>query len=343
MANKDNTALRLATLFNKWIAECTSTHSKNTIRSYVATISLFLKYLEEVHAMNVSTFCAEKALNRQTVVDWLDWLANKHKCSAQTCNVRLANLRGYVKYIAAIDTHYRAVFIDMQTVEQRKVEKHKVEGMSKKAVKYLLKEPDTSHPTGLRDAVMISLLYTTATRLEELSNIRLEDLNLDIEYPYVVVKGKGSKIRTLSIPPKMVHLLRKYLSIFHEDMSDTSVYLFYSKIKGKKYPITQVGISKRLKIYATEARKKCNEVPLNLHAHQLRHARATHWLDDGLNIAQVSRLLGHENIATTMIYLDITEEIKSKAISSRMNKEIKDIKPKWTNRDVTSLMKLFGL
>jgi site-specific recombinase XerD len=215
--------------------------------------------------------------------------------------------------------------------------------MSKKAIKTILSIPDTSKNIGLRDAVMLSLLYTTAIRIEELTSIKLCDLNLDVEFPYVVIKGKGNKIRTLTLPQKMIQLLRRYLAIYHGVTSELDNYLFFSKIKGRMYPITEVGVSKRIKLYGNKARKICTEVPENLHAHQFRHARATHWLDDGLNIAQISRLLGHSSIATTMVYLDITDEMKSTAITSRMNEEIKSIKPKWTNREIKSLLTLFGL
>lgn len=342
MKNK-NHALDLAIIFNNWIAECTFTRSHHTIKSFEITIASFLSFLEQQKEIEASTFVSEEVLNRTVVLEWLEWLTKEKGCSPQTCNVRLANLRSFIKYAAASNPKYRSIYIDLQTIEQRKAERHKVEGMSKKAIKAILSIPDTNTSTGLRDAVMLSLLYTTATRLEELSNIKLGDLNLDVEYPYVVVRGKGNKFRTLYLPKQMVALLRSYITTTFETDDKQEEYLFFSKIKGNSYPITEVGISKRLKLYGEKARVKCAEVPVNLHAHQFRHARATHWLDDGLNIAQVSRLLGHENIATTMIYLDITEEIKSKAIKSRMNKEIKGIKPKWKENEVKSLLKIFGL
>lgn len=50
----------------------------------------------------------------------------------------------------------------------------------------------------------------------------------------------------------------------------------------------------------------CKDVPIGLHAHQIRHAAATHWLEDGMNVAEIQYLLGHESIQTTMVYLEIT-------------------------------------
>jgi len=71
-----------------------------------------------------------------------------------------------------------------------------------------------------------------------------------------------------------------------------------------------------LRKYALTAHKICPDVPLTLHAHQFRHAKASHWLEDGMNIVQISFLLGHGQLQTTMVYLDITIEQKAKALAT---------------------------
>ena len=84
------------------------------------------------------------------------------------------------------------------------------------------------------------------------------------------------------------------------------------------------------------ANKHCPEIPLNLHPHQLRHSAATHWLDDGMNIVQISYLLGHEQLQTTMVYLEITTAQKAKALEIiDDNNESK----KWTS-EITKLTDL---
>ena len=62
--------------------------------------------------------------------------------------------------------------------------------------------------------------------------------------------------------------------------------------------------------------RNVRDVPLDLHAHQFRHAKASHWLEDGMNIVQISFLLGHEQLQTTMVYLDITTEEEAKALAT---------------------------
>jgi len=72
-------------------------------------------------------------------------------------------------------------------------------------------------------------------------------------------------------------------------------------------------------------------VPLSLHAHQLRHAKATHWLDDGMNIVQISFMLGHEQLQTTMAYIDITLEQELKALATLEDESDKKVSKKWKN------------
>lgn len=81
---------------------------------------------------------------------------------------------------------------------------------------------------------------------------------------------------------------------------------------------------------------------MNLHAHLFRHAKASHWLEDGMNIVQISFLLGHENIQTTMVYLDISAESLSEALATLEEEKDKTVIPKWKNTD-GSLIDFCGL
>ena len=76
----------------------------------------------------------------------------------------------------------------------------------------------------------------------------------------------------------------------------------------------------------------CDDVPLDLHAHQLRHAKASHWLEDGMNIVQISFLLGHEQLQTTMVYIDITTEQELKALTTLEDENDKKVSKKWKKK-----------
>lgn len=106
--------------------------------------------------------------------------------------------------------------------------------------------------------------------------------------------------------------------------------------------MSQPGIDKFFKKYAQKCHGISPDIPRNLHAHLLRHAKASHWLEDGMNIVQISFLLGQENIQTTMAYLDITTETLAEALSTLEEEGDKTISPKWKNAD-GSLVDFCGL
>ena len=204
-----------------------------------------------------------------------------------------------------------------------------------------MKMPNTKTKTGRRDLALFVLMYGTAARLDEVLSMSVGQLNLETAKPYATIIGKGSKMRTLYLLPKAVAHIKAYLVEFHKD-SDSRCILFYSRNKGKYGKLSQPAIDKQLKKYAKEANKICTDVPLNLHAHQLRHAKASHWLEDGMNILQISFLLGHATVHTTMQYLDVTTEQESKALATLEDEKERKMPKKWKGKE-NSLLALCGL
>ena len=206
--------------------------------------------------------------------------------------------------------------IESQNIHRLKEKKNKISGMSVNAIKALMSVPDIDTTTGYRDIVLMAFLYGTAARIDEILSLKVSDLNFGSNNPHATVVGKGGKVRTLFLPSKLVSHLNKYITKFHGLNPNKDRYLFYSRVKGYHGKISQEAINKRLKKYAILAHKTCSDVPLTLHAHQFRHAKASHLLDDGMNVAQLSKLLGHANLSTTMAYLDITTDMETKALLS---------------------------
>lgn len=263
------------------------------------------------------------------IEDWLEWLSSKRGCSPETCNNRLSSLRTFIKYLASREAKYLYLKSDADNVLLRKITKKKVSGLTRDAVTAILAEPDQHTKTGIRDLTFLTVLYGTAARLDEILSMKISSLHLDSSKPYVYIIGKGDKVRTLYLPPKATAHLKQYIRIFHGMNPAVDAYVFYSRNTGPKGKTSQAAIRKMLKKYAVSAHEKCSNVPLDLHAHQFRHAKATHWLEDGINIVQISFLLGHEQLDTTMRYLDITTEQEVAALSTLEEERHKNVKLKW--------------
>ena len=302
--------------------------SRHTLRSYETAISLYIGFLESARGITSSNFSKE-CFEKKIVEEWLAWLSKNRRCSPETCNNRMASLRTFLKYLGDCNVGYIYLASEAASIKNRKTQKKKIHGLTRESVQVLLNEPDAKTITGLRDLVFMILLYATAARIDEMLSIKLGDLHLTEDRPYVVIHGKRNKVRSLYLLPKAVAHLKQYLKIYHDDTTDLEAYAFFSRINGKHGKMTQPAISKMLKKYAATAHEKCTDVPLDLHAHQFRHAKASHWLEDGLNIVQISYLLGHAQLQTTMIYLDITLEQKNAALATLEDENDKKVKAKW--------------
>ena len=331
MKKAKNEALMLAKYIHNWICIYTPSirsNSQHTIRSYIVTLSLFVSFLETEKKI-VSSSLNYECFSKAYIEEWILWLQQNRNCCRETCNLRIAALRAFLKYLAEQDLTFLSLYQNATLIPRQKTIRKKITGMSKNAIKTLMSMPDPSTKIGQRDLVLLVVLYCTAARIDEVLSIKIGQLHLDANKPYITVIGKGGKIRTLYLLPKAVAHLKKYLREFHAAEPNPEAYVFYSRNKGLLGKMSPEGINKQLKKYAAAAHAICNEVPVDLHAHQIRHTKASHWLEDGMNIVQISFLLGHANLHTTMIYLDITTEQESKALATLEDERQQNIPKKW--------------
>ncbi len=343
MKKSNEEAYKIACYIHGWLNEYTpslKSSSPHTIKSYSHTLSLFISFLEVEKKIAPSDFCS-KCFSRNYIEEWILWLKNKRDNSPETCNNRLASLRAFLKYLGGRDVSFLYLSQEASQIPRRKTLRKKINGMSKKAIQTLMSVPDISAKTGRRDLVLLIVMYNTAARIDEILSMKIQQLHLDTDKPNVTVIGKGNKIRTLYLLPKSVAHLEKYLKEFHTEKPNPESYVFYSRNTGTMGKMSQEAVNKQFKKYAASAHTICDEVPVNLHAHQIRHAKASHWLEDGMNIVQISFLLGHSNIQTTMAYLDITTEQEARALATLEDEDKRNISKKWKT-DMGSLAAFCG-
>lgn len=340
MRKKDLEALHLARLYRDWLSESALALSSHTISSYKEAFRCLMRYLEDYKGLNTGTFCSDTGFSRTLLTEWVANMAGEG-LKPRTCNVRLSAVRSFLKYVASIDVACRKLFMEAEEVHGIKNDAEKVVCLSKNAIRTILSVPDVSKEACYRDVILMSLAYCTGCRINEALSLTLSDVSLNSTEPYIMVKGKGNKHRTLYVNSKMAGNLMKYIQKFHKCDTDGNRYLFYSRVKGPYMKLNQESIRKRLKTYAVKAHEKCEEVPLDLHMHHFRHAMALQRLEDGMNIAQLSTELGHKNIQTTMIYLNVKPGMKEKAIMEVQSKDIRQMPKRWKGK-ATKLSELFG-
>jgi len=281
MRRSNNTAIEITKHINAFLDDYVpnySGRSEHTRKSYEIAISLYIDFLEKDKKI-VPERLNYECFSRDNIEQWLGWLSESRKCSPQTCNVRLASLRVFLEYLGDKDVSLLHLYESATRVNRLKEAGRKITGMSKDAVRALIRATDTKTSVGRRDIAMIVTLYGTAARIGELLSMKMGQLHLNAKKPYAIVIGKNDNMRTLYLLPKAVAHLKQYIREYHGENPNPDSYVFYSRVSGKNTMMSQVAVSKRLKLYAKTANVICPNVPINLHAHQLRHAKASHWLE----------------------------------------------------------------
>lgn len=146
-------------------------------------------------------------------------------------------------------------------------------------------------PLVIRDIAMFELLYAAGLRLSELTQLDLQDIDLNAQQ--VRTTGKGNKTRLLPIGQQCIHALKRWLGVRSEFCQDNEAAVFVSK-RGQR--ISQRSVQMRLKQWAQQFADQ------HIHPHMLRHAFASHLLESSGNLRAVQELLGHSSIGTTQIY-----------------------------------------
>jgi integrase/recombinase XerD len=168
--------------------------------------------------------------------------------------------------------------------------------LSLEEIRRLINATDTRTNKGLRDRVILEILYDTAIRRSEVANIRLSDL--DLSSGYIRIHGKGDKDRVVPVSQRVCELIKKYLLFvrpaFIKDKDSGHLILNRS---GNQMAAN--GIYIIVKHYGTLIKKKVT-------THSLRHTCATHMLKNGAPVRHIQELLGHESLESTQVYTRVT-------------------------------------
>lgn len=200
------------------------TNSRHTLKSYKDSLVLYLSFLE---TENIKPDCfSRECFERAWLEKWILWLKETRQCSADTCNVRLGSLRVFLEYLGEKDIEYLYLYQEAKKIKRQKCTKKKVCGLTRNAVAAMLSAPDLSTRTGKRDVVFLTVLYATAGRLDEIRSIKISHIHLDEPKPYIILLGKGGKMRTAYLLPRAVANIRIYLKEFHGEKPEPEAYLF---------------------------------------------------------------------------------------------------------------------
>lgn len=294
--------------FNSYLLK-QKNYGPNTTASYSTTFSLLLEFLKTVKEKNVDTLTLND-IDKETVIEFIQWLKEARTSSEATCNVRLAHIRSFMKYImleipSCMETCSKVLQIPLQ-----KVTKMPPEALEEDFIKKLLVAPGTKTMEGIRHTALLSLLYDSGCRVQELIDLTVGDITFGTNAK-ILVRGKGNKYRTIPVLSPTAKLLKVYMDRF--TLTSPEMIFFPSKNGGK---MTRQGVRYILAKYVDEVKKAFPEMKSldNVHPHTMRHSKATHLVNANIHIFNVRDFLGHKSVQTTQVYLTSNLEKKREAL-----------------------------
>jgi site-specific recombinase XerD len=307
--------------------------SPKSVGTYKQCLTGYIEFLKESRGIERQHVSLSDC-GRDNLKLYIQWMRNEKQLSAKTCNLRITAIRSFLKYCSDEDISYVALYLESSGIHGMRCEKKPILYLSRNATKALLAMPKTDTPKERRNRMILILMYDSAARVQELSDLTLKDLHLPDTAPYITLLGKGNKTRNVPIMAKTMKHLMAYLSEFHPQgdtfpCADTP--LFFSRRDGRPHSLSTDSISLILKKYADQARRICSEVPENVHCHLIRKTRAMDLYQSGIALPLIMQILGHESTATTSsFYAFATVDMLHEAIK-KANPDMGKQVPEWKN------------
>jgi integrase/recombinase XerD len=284
--------------------------SPNTISGYRYAFVLLLRYCQESCNISVQRLCLED-IDAPRVLAFLDYIENERRGCAQTRNHRLAALHAFFRYVQTQAPEHLAQCQRILAIPLQRISHQEPTYLSSTALATLLAQPDRSTRRGRRDAVMLSVLYDTGARVQELIDLRVRDVHL-ASPAWVRLTGKGRKTRLVPLMPSTARALGQYLYDQRLDEPASAEARLFQNQRGGSF--SRWGIRYLLKRYSEQARVTCPDLPERITPHSLRHTKAMHLLQVGNPPIVIRDILGHADIESTEVYARADMEMKRRAL-----------------------------
>lgn len=313
--------------------------SENTICSYRDTFKLFLSFCICSEGIPSERLCF-KDINADMIERFLHWLKSERNSSVSTCNQRLAALHAFFKYVQYEHPELSLLCQQVLFLKFAKNEKTELNYLTVDAVTEILSIPDTKTAEGIRELAILSLMYDSGARVQEIADLKFGDVRL-LNPATVKLTGKGRKSRVVPLLQGNVKILSSYIQCNRKKLGEKDDILFFNR-SGKK--LTRSGIGYILNKNFDMAKSQKPELfPEKISPHCLRHSKAMHLLQSSVNLIYIRDFLGHTDVKTTQIYARADVTLKRKAIEAASVIDVAKNVKSWTDdEDLMSWLNSLG-
>jgi site-specific recombinase XerD len=298
--------------------------SANTIKNYKCAVRLLMDYLfreKGIDSMSISF----KTLDFETINSFLNRLEKERGCGIATRNQRLTALSSFATYAQnrTVDAAVFANAVDKVPVKTGVTGPRAIFSLEEAAILFRL--PNQNTPIGLRDCVMLNLMYASGARAQEVCDLTVRSVQFQGDVTKLTLIGKGRKTRRIIIARSCGELLKKYLD--RRGISkrlDRHIFSSQSHEQMTAACITEV-FKKYIRLAKSQNPLLFRESGYSPHA--MRHTTATHMLEAGVPLMAIKNFLGHASVHTTERYAALTQ--------ATVNNYIRDWNSKWFPQTTT--------
>ena len=272
--------------------------SVQTTRAYRDTFKLFLPFAAQYRGVKIKSLQLDH-LTSDLILDFLDHLQSKRGNLPATRNQRLAAIKSLAKMIRFMHPDKRHLADRILAIPQKRSQRKLIGFLYPDEVLKVYQAVDLSKSGGLLDYTILNLLYDSGARASEIATLNLD--YFDPQHQILAILGKGDRYRQLQLWPKTTELIKTY--IINDRKEPNPLYRQRLFINQRGDGFTRHGINRICKKYlqgALDPKRLQNINP----AHSFRHSCAVRMLC-GEPVTDIKNRLGHENIQSTMTYLQL--------------------------------------
>jgi site-specific recombinase XerD len=301
-------ATLLSTFFLRYLAVERGV-SPHTTASYRDSIKQLLQFAATRCGRSVDQLAIEDFAG-PLVLDFLADLETSRGNTARTRNARLAAIQTFFRFVAGREPALAALCSPILAIPAKKALRPVLGYLSEQELGHLLVQIDRLARRGERDYILLSVLYDTGARIQELLDLTPRDFHLETP-PFVRVRGKGRRERLCPLLPQSARLVRAFLSVQGRRLDEQEPLLQ----NGRGARLTRHGARYILLKYL---RRAASSMPTlarpGISPHTIRHTKGMHLLQSGVPLVMVKDFLGHVDLKSTDVYVQADLEMKRKAL-----------------------------
>jgi integrase/recombinase XerD len=273
--------------------------SSHTIKAYRDTFKVFLPFAANYHGIKLASLTLDH-LAPEMILSFLEYLELERKNTAKTRNHRLAAIKSLAKMIRFLYPEKSKTVEKIICIPQKRTQRQLVGFLYPEEIHKVLDAVDLNRTLGFRDYVILQLLFDSGARASEIAELNLDYFNP--EQRTLAILGKGNRFRQIELSPTTVRLIKTYIARYRKPPKSAYRNRMFINQHGKT--LTRHGVYRLCRKYLRLALSTKRIEVLNP-VHSFRHSCAMNMLASGYSISDIKNHLGHEDIQSTMVYLQL--------------------------------------